>query len=376
MILKLPPLGGRALKYGYSNARVRAMKGLLLKQAFLEEAIRVGSVEAMAELLQRTGYKSELAAASVSYKGSMLIEMAASRNFSRNVRKLVRITPESDRKALQALLVRWDLMNLKTLLNARRLGKSYDEIKPYLLEVGGLGEDDFRRILKADGRAVEREIRSTGLWQWMRRTSENAALDLKGMSGSSGGRGAAGDSRIESVVDSYIYIIMDNALAEVGGKETADIRKTLRREADAKNAMIIERLKRHNIAADRIRKSLIRGGTMNAQMTDKLIEAKDQSAMLAILKQRFPRLDIRGEKGERGEKGGDGRASLTELEVALEKTIAAQKVGAFGRSILSAGVIFGFLLLKEEELNNLRKIAKGKEFRMSEADVREMLVVV
>jgi vacuolar-type H+-ATPase subunit C/Vma6 len=36
----------------------------------------------------------------------------------------------------------------------------------------------------------------------------------------------------------------------------------------------------------------------------------------------------------------------------------------------------GFLLLKEEEINNLRKIAKGKEFRMSEEDVREMLVVV
>jgi V/A-type H+/Na+-transporting ATPase subunit C len=363
--LKLPPLGGRASRYGYSNARVRAMKGLLLKQAFLDEAIRVGSVEAMAELLQRTGYKSEMAAASVSYKGSMLIEMASSRNFARNVRKLVRITPQSDRKALQALLVRWDLMNLKTLLNARRLGKSYDEIKPYLFEVGGLGEDDFRRILKADGRAVDKEIRSSGLWQWMRKISDNASRDLKGVTGS--GKGA--DLRIESVVDSYIYLIMDNALAEVGGKETADIRKTLRREADAKNVMIIERLKKHNISADRIRKTLIRGGTMNAAMTDKLIEAKDQTAMLAILKQRFPKLDVKGEKGE-------GRASLTELEVALEKTIAAQKVGAFGRSILSAGVIFGFLLLKEEELNNLRKIAKGKEFRMPEADVRAMLVVV
>jgi V/A-type H+-transporting ATPase subunit C len=362
--LKLPPFGGRALRYGYSNARVKAMKGLILKPAALDEMIRVGNVEAMAELLQRTGYKSELAAASVSYRGSEMIETAASRGFSGTARKLVRITPASDRDAVRALLVRWDLMNIKTLLNARRLGKGYDEVRPYLFEVGGLAEDDFRRILKADNNMLLNEIWKTEVGKRMRSAGEGLGREVRDAMGRSGPDAA---TRIDAIVDSYIYLLMDNTLNQVGGKEIESIRRILKAEADAKNVMIIERLKRHGIGADGIRKCLVRGGSLGEQAVARLIEAKDLSATLAVLRQRFPRLEA--------ETGNEGRGTLTSLEAALEKTIAAQKAHAFERSIMSVGVMLGFLLLKEEEVNNLRKIAKGKEFGMSEGDVRAMLVM-
>jgi vacuolar-type H+-ATPase subunit C/Vma6 len=43
---------------------------------------------------------------------------------------------------------------------------------------------------------------------------------------------------------------------------------------------------------------------------------------------------------------------------------------------LSVGVILGFLLLKEEEIKNLSKIAMAKEFGFSESETKHMLVVV
>ena len=73
---------------------------------------------------------------------------------------------------------------------------------------------------------------------------------------------------------------------------------------------------------------------------------------------------------------GEGELKLTDLEIALEKSIAAQKVLAFHRVTLSVGVVIRFLLLKEEEMSNLRKIAKSKEFKIPEDEVRKMLVVV
>ena len=85
------------MKYGYSNARVRAMKAHLLKSATLEELIKVNSVEGMAELLQKTDYKGDFpgAAASISdAKGSRLIEAAGARNFARTVRKLATSAPK------------------------------------------------------------------------------------------------------------------------------------------------------------------------------------------------------------------------------------------------------------------------------------------
>ncbi|MEW6035914.1 MAG: V-type ATPase subunit [Candidatus Micrarchaeota archaeon] len=359
----LPKLESRALKYGYSNARVKAMKGLLLKSGFLDEMIRVGTIESMVELLQRTGYKADLSGASVSYGGSALIETAASKNFSRTVRKLIRITPKSDRGALQALLIRYDLLNLKTLMHAKRAKKSYDDVRPYLFEVGGLSEDDFRRIMKADEGSLTRELRRTDIGQkmlmmgtgqlnrQMKETFTNALRSLDTF------------MQMEAVIDAYIYVFMDEALAAIGGKEAASIREILRREIDAKNIMIVERLKRHSVPREKITGSLIRGGTLPDSLIGRIIDAKDLQAVAALARPKFQKLELRG-------------TGLADLEIAFEKSIAAQKVLSFHRAMLSIGVIIGFLLLKEEELNNLRKIAKGKEFRIPEAEVMEMLVVV
>ncbi len=352
-------MGGRAMKYGYSNARVKAMKGLILKQAFLDELIRVHSVEGMVELLQRTGYRNDLAAAALISGGSRLIEMAASKNFSRTAQKLIGIAPQSDRKAVRAMLVRWDLMNMKTLLHARRLKRSYDEMKPYLFEVGGLSEEDFKNILKSDDSNLARELKATELGRTMLAAAAGPGKEARG------GKADA-SMRLEGAIDTQIYVLMNRALTAVGGEDVGGIRRVLKKEVDAKNVMIIERLKAHGIPRDRIEAELIRGGTLDKQAVSRLLESKDLSAVAAALKSRFPQLEIRGE----------GRDALSQLEIAFEKSLAAQKLLAFHRAVLSVGVVVGFLMLKEEEMNNLRKIAKGKEFRMPESEVRQMLVVV
>ncbi|MEW6721693.1 MAG: V-type ATPase subunit [Candidatus Micrarchaeota archaeon] len=364
MGFRLPKVENRALKYGYSNARVRAMRGLLLRTSALDELIRVGTIEGMVELLQRTGYKNDLSGAGISYAGSALIETAASRNFSRTVRKLIRITPESDRMALKALLIRWDLLNIKTMMHAKRIGRSYEEVRPHLFEVGGLSEDDFRRIMKADPGNLLKELRRTELGRKMLSMSAGKLNRQMKESFSNAFRSLDTFMQMESVTDAYMFIFMDEALAESGGKEMESVRSILRREIDAKNVMIIERLKKHSSSREKILGTLIHGGTLGDQLIGRLIEAKDLNATLGIIRSKFPQLDTKD------------KLTLAELEIALEKSIAAQKVLAFHRAILSAGVIIGFLLLKEEEINNLRKIAKGKEFGMSEQEVRSMLVVV
>lgn len=341
--------------YGYSTGRVKAMKSLLLRPAHLDEMIKVHSVEAMVELLQKTDYKADLAAAALGQQGSRIIEMGVSRNFSKVVKKLVGAAPETDKKALRALLIRWELNNLKILLNARRLGKGYEEIRPYLFEVGGMDEEDFARIMKADEAGLPRELRKTELGAKM--------LNLV-----PGGAGHKQDAiaKLEIAVDSEIYTIMDRALAGTRNEDVAPIRRLLKKEADARNIMIIERLKLHGTPRDKIEASLLHGGTLDKQTIGRLLEAKELSALPVLLKQRFPNLELKGE----------GRKALAELEISLEKSLAAQKLKAFHASVLSVGVIMGFLMLKEEEINNLRKVAKAKEFKMPESEVRDMLVII
>lgn len=365
MDLGLLRIESKALKYGYSNARVKAMKGLLLKQSMVEELIKVRTVEAMIELLQRTTYRDDLAEASVNYSGSDLIEMAASANFARVVQKLLKIAPKEDKPLVEALLVKWDLLNLKTMMHAKMLGKSYDDIKHQLFCVGGLSKEDFKRIMKAEEREILRTLKMTGLGKQM--LSTNTEHFSRGMweTFNKALRNLDTFTQTETIIDAYSYMLMDKALAETGGNVASFVRDLLRIEIDAKNVMIIERLKKHDADKARIKKTLIKGGALSSHTIDKVIDAKDIGTVAALIKPKFRQLELEGDD-----------LKLTDIEIALEKSIAAQKLLAFHRTTLSVGVIIGFLLLKEEEMSNLRKIAKGKEFNIPEAEVRKMLVVI
>lgn len=360
----LPKIESRALKYGYSNARVKAMRGLLLKQNQLDELIKVSTVHAMVELLHKTDYKNELVGASVDYTGSALIELAASRNFANMVIKLLKLTPGEDQKVLRALLIRWDLLNLKSLMHAKRLGRNYEDVRPYLFEVGGLTEDDFKRIMKADETTIMRELRRTELGEKMLSIGTESLNRRMRESFTNALRSLDMFLQMETIIDAYIYMFMDHVLSEVGSSEVDNIRKILKMEIDAKNTLIIERLKKHGTNKEKIVDNLIKGGTLSDSTVQNLIDAKDLQTVVNIIKPKFRHVDLRIDK-----------LKLTDLEIALEKSIAAQKLFAFHTTVLSVGVIIGFLLLKEEEINNIRKIAKCKEFNIPENEVREMLVV-
>ncbi len=362
--MRAPKIESRALKYGYSNARIKVMKALLIDQSTRDELIRVRTVDGMIELLQRTSYKDDFTGEG-GYTGSQIIEIASARNFSRTVGKILRLAPKEDLPAVKALLRKWDILNMKTLIHAKIAGLGYRDIKPYIINTGGLPESEAERIMKADGDELFNELKKTEVGREMlsvstaafsknmRRIFNNALKNMNMF------------VQAESILDAYTYLFMDKGLAQVGGKEINYIRKILKKEIDARNILIVERLKRHKFGKDEIHKYLIKGGTLRPSFIERLIEASDTQAVIPLIKSRFSKLEMK-----------EGKTSLTDLEIALEKALAAEKLAAFHRSLLSIGVVLGFILLKEEEMNNLRKIAKAKEFNIPEEEVKEMLVVV
>jgi V/A-type H+-transporting ATPase subunit C len=361
--ISIPRLESRALKYGYSNARVSGMKGLLLKASEIDELLKVKSIEAVIELLQRTHYKEDLVSLSLLYRGSTLIELAAGKHFARVAKKIVKITPKSDRKSVEAMLKRWDLLNLKTIVTAKRLGKKYEEIKAYLVPVGTLGENDFERLAKADERAIFDEIQRTDFGKEMLSQS-TAFLTAEMMKTFKDAlRNMDSFMQLQTLLDAYMYVYIDRNLAN-GSKDIENIKKIFRREIDAKNVSMIERMKARGFEKDKIKKYVVKGGTLSDFDISTFIDAKDISSVITIAKTKIPGISSEEIK------------DIVGLEIALEKAIAHEKLHAFYLSTLSVGTLLGFLLLKEEELHNLRKIAKSKEYNLAPEKIREMLVTV
>jgi len=363
--MRFPFPENKALKYGYSNARVRGMKGLLLSSNYLDELIKVPTIPEMAELLQRTHYKEHIAALSLKHSGSSLIELAAGRHFVEVVNRVRHFTPKSDKQILNGLLKRWDLLNLKVVLIAMRSGKSFDEIKDYLFSLGSMSIEDFGKIAKADDEQLLKVIKSTPIGKELFSLSMKSFSKRMLESFNESIKKKDNFAQVQIILGIYGYLFAEKAL-ESTNRDVKKILKILRNEIDAKNILIIERIKKYKKTKydnQSIPKYLISGGASKS-LIDEILLSKDLDTTAKILSKRFKEFTVKSKS----------ELSLVDLEIAFEKALAYEKSKIFFQSNLSIGVILGFLLLKEEEMNNLRKIAMAKELGFSEADTKEMLV--
>lgn len=354
---KLPSIRIKATEYGYSNARVRGMKGQLIKNNMINELLQVDTVEGMVEVLQRSGYKNELSAAALVRSGPDIIDLAVSKNFSAVIRKLLKISPKIDQKSIHALVTKWKIINLKIIMQAKRIGKNFEEIEPQLMIIEPQDKIDLQRILKADDKNLIKEIKRSeigkqimpeeDLWQ----TFEKIFSSNKSFFDS------------EKKLDIFSYLITDRLLSKSGSqKDLERIRKILKLEINSKNIMIIARMKKMGMSLDKIEEEIIKGGSLRKKEIHKIKEAKNIKEINTVIKDVFPDIAINEDN------------NLVDLEIALEKAVAAKKVAAFEKEVVSVGVILGFLFLKEQEANNFRKIAKAKGFGIPVSEVRQMII--
>lgn len=342
-----------ATKYGYSNARVRAIRSILLKKEFFGELARVRTIDAVIDMLEKTYYKDNLVKLSMYFHGSDLVQIAASLHFAEIAEKLGRITPESDRKIFNILLTKWDIINAKVILNARRLGKKYEEVRPFIIPIGSFTESDVKSLLEGTGEGVFFKFVQTHLGRKLLSSRIISSTELEKLFMTFK---TAEIIKIESVLDLFYYSI---AITDV--KSLNQITKILKQEIDLKNTSTIIRLKQHGIT-DRtmIEKYFIKGGFKQFSAFGNLIDAKGMQESLKIAARLF---ELK-----------EAPQSIIALETMLGNKRAAMRVAAFYHSTLSVGVILSFLFLKEEEVNNLRKIAVGKEFNIPDEKIKEMLV--
>ncbi|MFA5077107.1 MAG: V-type ATPase subunit [Candidatus Micrarchaeia archaeon] len=341
----------RPAKYGYSNARVSSMKSLLLKKEFLQELVRVRSIDAVIGMLERTPYKEELVKLSMKHHGSELVEVAAARHFASVAKKLVRIAPGEDRKAVDVLLTKWDVVNTKILLNARLTGKAYQDVAPFLMPLESLDEGEAKSLFEGKGTALFMRFVKTRLGKGLVESGMVSSTELEKIFMHFGN---AEIMKLELLLDRFYYSLYRKS-GMFQSREMAPIAKTFATEIDLKNATTIIRLKRHGVSDRKsISRFLMKDGSKPLKSFDQMIEARDEKDTLKAAAQLF------GLKAP--------PAGVVELEMEFEKMLGAAKVRAFYRTTLSLGTLLGFLLL------NIRKIATAKEFGTPDKKIEEMLV--
>ncbi|MDE1797818.1 MAG: V-type ATPase subunit [Candidatus Micrarchaeota archaeon] len=362
-------LSFRPLTYGYANARVHGLVSEFLPKDKVKALVAANTVDAIVEMLEHTSYKDDLVALSLRFKREELVELALGRQFARFAAKLLKITPKEAQGVLRALLARWDVHNVKTIILARAQGKKYDDVAPYLVLAGRLGEKDLRALSNAaGGEAFYPALRATGFGAEF---ISQASADIRKKMGAPVGERAAIES-VTAALDAYVYRLAEQSVP-AGDRDAKVVRRLLAREADAKNLSTLLRLMRSQKEGARLEPKtlaayLVDGGTVARR---EWLELAGQAGVEEVAARLQRRLGLSAAMDEYKKD-----SSLSAFEIAMATANAKEGLATFQRAGLGLGVIVGALLLKENEMNNIRKIVRAKALGLPEQEIEKMMVSV
>lgn len=367
----------KTLTYGYSNARVRAMRTHLLTRRQADDLLRVNTNAAVIEYLSRTAYKSDFSNMPHKITDEERVELGVSRNFARTAQKLLKITPAKGRPIVAAFLNRYDVHNIKTLLLSKKLGKTKEETQALLVPAGSMAPRELSAMLSAksadDFYAALRGTSFGGKFFISASMRNIPKEQIKALFQNPNSDSAKLDMFM-AALDFYYYEMASGIMAS-GEKEAHVIVDLLSSEADAKNIMTILRLKRGGSDRKTIMLHMVGGGKISRARLEKIAAGKDVHEAAQLASAFFMSQAGRGDFAE-AEQMYKKDGQLSHFEVVFERSIARRSLRTLKRSIMSIGAIVGFLFLKEEEMHNIQKIVRGKALALPAEKVSQMLIFV
>jgi len=346
-VLRLPKFG-KPVKYAYITGRVRAMKTKLIPAEMYPRMMSMDTSE-IARYLEETQYKDEIDALSKDYSGTELIEHATFANLAKIYRKLLRVSIDEPSFLILEYLRRWDVWNIKTLLRGKFYGASDTEIMKYLVPAGELSEEHLAELAKKE--SIQEIISAFDRTDY---SSALAQYDGKSL------------ASVENALDKLYYFRMERAVGgtlSVGG---GLLLKYVRREIDIRNLITLFRMNKAGVDAAVIQENLIPGG----KLFDELSRMAGQP---------FGEF-IRGLEGypfwsSISDVATADIDAISRIEARLKAYLIRYAWALSNYHPLSILPVLGYMVSKETEVANIRKIVMGKEAGLPAELIEEQVVV-
>jgi V/A-type H+-transporting ATPase subunit C len=346
-VLRLPKFG-KPEKYAYITGRVRAMKTKLIPAEMYPRMLAMDTSE-IARYLEETQYKDEIDTLSKDFKGSELIEHATFANLAKTYRKLLDVSIDEPAFLILEYLRRWDIWNIKTILRGKFYGASDAEISKYLVPAGDLSPEFLGELTK---KASIQEVISA--FEGTDYAEALAKYDGKDL------------ASLENALDKLYYFRMERAVGgtlSVGG---GLLLKYVRREIDIRNLITLFRMNKAGIDAAIIQENLIPGG-------------KYQEELSRMAGQPFAEF-LRGLEGYPfwsaiSDIATPSVDAISRIEARLKAYLVRYAWALSNYHPLSILPVLGYIVSKDTEVANIRKIALGKETGLPSELIEEQVVV-
>jgi len=350
-------LGRNKGNYPYATARVKAKKRSLLTQDNYPKLLMMDLNE-IGRFMGETQYKTEMSELASRYSGVNLIELGTSRNLARTYRDIIGFTTGELRDIVVAYLRRWDYLNIKTILRGKTSGATLEEIQEDIVPAGDLSEEYLLSLVGMDGPAEI--IESLQKKQGIEFPEDIASLLEK----------ETGLAPVEDLLDKAYYAQL-LASFKPKGKPKRLFLSYIEREIDIVNLRTLLKLKQAGLPAEKIRPYFVEGGhALDGKELDRLAAVDGFDTLVEELAKMPFYEEIKGGLDKAKQTG-----TLSEVMLSLQKYQARQAEKFSHLYPLSVLPVIDYIIRKNDEVNNIRIIARGRATGMDPETIKNLLVM-
>lgn len=355
----------KALKYpqqtdlSYTNARVRVMRGRLLKKTDYGALVKARSMDEVIDKLRSTEYGAYIeAAAARSEKKEEILSIALKNNLSDAFGRLWKITPEGAGPLLNAVFANWEVFDIKTIMRGLARGVKREDIQDVLVPAGDL--DAGALNLLATAKDVPDLVRFLETW-----ASPYARPLKKGLPAyEKDGRLIEMEVNLDKRANEMLLDVLSQ-----DGPDALIMREWMTMKIDLANVLTLFKIRGHGYTGEGAAEFFIEGGkALSRQAFIELSSAKDNEELYDNLKARITDIGV-----SRAIASIDPKDPLL-IEEAFEEALENRLSKMASVDPLTIALPASFIYMKVRETKNLRLIGRGKSFGMPEAEIERLLI--
>lgn len=352
----MPAILKNARKYGYSSARVNAMKSRLLSQKKLQEISGKRDINEIISMLSDEDYRKDLEEFEGMKSKSEMVEFALSLNLARNLRKLVTLAKGDDIEILRSITGRWSMHNIRIAIEAKDRKNDFDSISKYMINIGRYGNLAIKEAMREDSvESMLQKLMINSPYKKMLQDASEAYARTQNI------------FEALSAMDKRYYQNIAELSEKLDREEHWSASKVIKMEIDMRNVLTVIRAKKAGIKLSGFSSLLIQNGNIPKNEIENVYNSsKDLTEMVSQLK--F--FDLGDSLAFYN---NDESKRLLVFEVGIRRAMIERAEKYTGHRILSFATMLSYLYMKEAEIYLLRIIANGSEYGLDRKDMNMLI---
>ena len=334
----------------YLNSRVRAMKGKLLDKKDYRKILKMEPNE-VSEFLGKLSYSESINNLGLKYNGEELVELAIEKDLVKTAKKLVKLSDGEVKRFLENYFLKYDTRNLRKVFSWKNRsssnGMSKEMVVKHLEESPNISKHDISFL-------VDENTKFEDLENFVRNRFSRII----------NGEEVNSFNELELLMDKKYLLNLVNQVKQLGISDYG-LKKFLRFEVDTANINTVGRARLMDKNSFDLDSYLVKDGDNrigNLSVSDlKSLYETDEATFMEKV-------------SDYTDTDGENLGFMESIEIGIERKRFNSSKSLSLSPPKTVSPVLGYVVRKETEVENIRKIVRGKKLGLDDSEISKRVV--